>query len=252
MPNASSSCLLLLIIGANVLFAAPLAYAYLSGLEAARAPEARVTPASPFLFFRRRVRRYLRWWKWVWAIVLAACLFGGFGIGHWAAKSRSYDRILGIGICGEYQAGNLKITTDNIYLGKNLHLPRKVLCGLVAAGQLAIITVVNWGLIYAALILIAPRFQTPMWLIVFILLAVTAACYGIARANPYYGTAIVLMPATKRVLATWLNFRFNSNGSGYHIALHYFYFLPLSLAFAFAASSWRRFWARDHWFRFET
>jgi hypothetical protein len=124
---------------------------------------------------------------------------------------------------------------------------------LVIAAQIAIIIVANWILIYAAMILITPRIQTPMWLIVSVLLFASAIYwYGMARANPYYGTTTMFMPDIKSARAIWFDFRLYAGQASYIIAIHYLYFLPLSLAAAFMAWSWRRYWARDRWFRFES
>ena len=51
------------------LIAIPYQLALLDGLRAARAPQARAAPQSPWSFFMPAFRRRLRLWKWIWPIV---------------------------------------------------------------------------------------------------------------------------------------------------------------------------------------
>jgi hypothetical protein len=74
--NVSVVLLALLVLG-GALFAVPLAGAFLRGLASARDPLHRVTPVSPWQFFRRAFLRRLRWPAVVWALVMVVLFFLG-------------------------------------------------------------------------------------------------------------------------------------------------------------------------------
>ncbi len=178
----------------------PLGRAYLVGIQSARDPTHRLTVRGGWVFFNRIVSQRLRIWKRIWfgAYVLALAtplllIFENAGLRAEGISTANF------GLCIMYA---------NVGLSAGL-------------------------LIYASLVLLAPRISELFWLM--------AACFGISL--------FVLSPILFAASVVFFRVLSHADAAALRIFTFGFVFFPLQVLVLATAL---RFWARargDHWFR---
>ncbi|MCX7013085.1 MAG: hypothetical protein NTW86_11110 [Candidatus Sumerlaeota bacterium] len=244
-----------ILLAAHLLFALPLSHAFWQGLQAARDPNARVTPASPEVFFRRRFRRAIRWWRWVWLLVFAGTFLAVYcflSLNYSACWSASFGSLPGIGLSCSLgnippRDGPVPEHDDSVeVMGR--WISRKTVTPLLCAIETACVVFALWNLVGVACRMAAPWLRR------------AALLGGLAMAAPIlvYGLIVLgilglrhwgLVP--ELFLETSVSYQLFSTQFPCAVPLIVFPSAVISLALNFAACLWRRRIPTERWFRLD-